>query len=552
MNEVRTAPEGADQGAADASPYKLRGRMGTIGLLFTVLAFTAPLGVVFGFISVNISFGIGVPIAFVGVAILVGLFALGFTAMTKAVPRPGAFYTYIREGLGRPMGLGGSFLALLTYGFNVTSLMVVAGIAVNNLLQAFSLVATPWWLWSLVLLIAFGALGYFNVELSARVLSVILAIEVTAVVIFDIVVIANGGPQGQSFEPWNPANLITPTLGVLLLFSIGVFNGFEATAIYRDEVRDPAKTIPRATYLAVIFLGVFYAISAYALIISVGASNAVAVATENPTAMMPDALLAYFGMFANQIIAILLVTSFFASGLSLQNILSRYTHSLAVDGIFPRFIAVPRDAHGERPASHRARGARDLRWRRELALRRRRSGCLLRDAAPAVPHGDRGDRVLPSQPEQRVGVAHPRGTRDRASRNRVRIDDGNVQHGTPRGGRLASAHRASADPVCGDRRRRDHGGRSSPHEAGDVRAHRSRGRVGRSHRRGEVEGRRVTRRPSTASPAGSRGGMSIASIQIRFLGRVVPSSDTDGFSGAIPESQIAPPATTAISGRPQG
>ncbi|GHF17708.1 APC family permease [Pseudolysinimonas yzui] len=346
MNEVRTAPESADQSTADASPYKLRGRMGTIGLLFTVLAFTAPLGVVFGFISVNISFGIGVPIAFVGVAVLVGLFALGFTAMTKAVPRPGAFYTYIREGLGRPMGLGGSFLALLTYGFNVTSLMVVAGIAVNNLLQAFSLVATPWWLWSLVLLIAFGALGYFNVELSARVLSVILAVEVVAVLIFDVVVIANGGPQGQSFEPWNPANLITPTLGVLLLFSIGVFNGFEATAIYRDEVRDPAKTIPRATYLAVIFLGVFYAISAYALILSAGASNAVAVATENPTAMMPDALLAYFGMFANQIIAILLVTSFFASGLSLQNILSRYTHSLAVDGIFPKFIAAVHARHG--------------------------------------------------------------------------------------------------------------------------------------------------------------------------------------------------------------
>ena len=111
--------------------------MGTTGLLFTVLAFTAPLGVVFGFVSVNISFGIGVPIAFVAVAVLMALFAMGFTGMTKAIPRPGAFYTYIREGLGRPLGLGGSFLALVTYGFNVTSCIVVSGIAVNNLLGAF-------------------------------------------------------------------------------------------------------------------------------------------------------------------------------------------------------------------------------------------------------------------------------------------------------------------------------------------------------------------------------------------------------------------------------
>jgi amino acid transporter len=326
--------------------------MGTLGLLFTVLAFTAPLGVVYGFISVNISFGIGVPIAFIAVGILMGLFALGFTAMTKAVPRPGAFYTYIREGLGRPVGLGGSFLALVTYGFNVTSLMVVSGIAVNNLLAAFlPVVVTPWWIWSLVLLLAFGTLSYFNVELSAKVLSVILAVEVTAVIIFDVVVIANGGPEGQSFEPWNPANLITPSLGVLLLFSIGVFNGFEATAIYRDEVRRPEITIPRATFLAVAFLAVFYAISAYALILSVGASTAVETAAADPTALMPNALVAYFGMFANQLIAILLVTSFFASGLSLQNILSRYTHSLAVDGIFPRAIA---DVHAKHGSPHRA------------------------------------------------------------------------------------------------------------------------------------------------------------------------------------------------------
>jgi amino acid transporter len=343
------APTSHDPSEAEgrhASRFALRGRMGTFGLLTTVLAFTAPLGVVFGFVSVNISFGIGVPIAFIAVAILMALFAFGFTSMTKAIPRPGAFYTYIREGLGRPMGLGGSLLALGTYGFNITSCIVVSGIAVNNLVSAFAGgTVIPWWVWSAVMLAVAWTLSYFNVELSAKVLATVLVIEVVAVTIFDVVVIANGGPEGQSFEPWNPANLITPTIGVLLLFSIGVFNGFEATAIYRDEVRRPEVTIPRATYLAIAFLGVFYAISAYALILSVGASNAVEVAQTDAPAMMPNALLTYFGMFANQLVSILLVTSFFASMLSLQNILSRYTHSLAVDGIFPRQLAAVHDKH---------------------------------------------------------------------------------------------------------------------------------------------------------------------------------------------------------------
>lgn len=348
----------ATDATAAPSTTKLKGEMGTFGLLFTVLAFTAPLGVVFGFLSVNISFGIAVPIAFVVVMLLMLLFALGFTSMSRRIPRPGAFYTYIGEGLGRPVGLGGSFLALTTYGFNIIATLVFSGIAVNNLFTSFSGgPGAAWWIWSLVMLGAVWGLSYFNVELSAKVLSVLLAIEVCAIIVFDTVMITNGGPEGHSFAPWNPDHLMTSSIGALLLFSIGVFNGFEATAIYRDEVRDPESTIPRATYLTIVFLGVFYAISSYSLILSEGASRAVSAAGGDPAGMMPHALLTYIGAFANQAIAILLVTSMFASTLSLQNILSRYTHSLSVDGIFPRRLAAVHPRHGSPHASAISVGA---------------------------------------------------------------------------------------------------------------------------------------------------------------------------------------------------
>jgi len=351
-------PEPAARTDAPSSRFTLKGNMGTIELLFTVLAFTAPLGVVFGFLSFNIRFGIGVPVAFLGATVLMMLFAVGFTSMTRRVPRPGAFYTYIAEGLGRPVGLGGSFLALSTYGFNVMAALVFLGIAVNNLLGSFGVgISFPWWSWSLIMLAVVWACSYFNVEFSAKLLSTVLIFEVLAILIFDIVVIANGGPEGHSLAPWNPASLITPSLGLLLLFSVGVFNGFEATAIYRDEVREPAVTIPRATYLAIAFLGLFYALSSYALIISDGTSRAVAAALENPAEMMPHALLVYFGAFANQVIAVLVVTSMFASTLALQNILARYTHSLSVDGIFPQRLASVHPRHGSPYLSAVAVGA---------------------------------------------------------------------------------------------------------------------------------------------------------------------------------------------------
>ena len=362
MNAVQDRLKVASGDAQEAaSGYKLKGNMGTLDLMFTVLAFSAPLGVVCGFLSFNISFGIGVPIAFLGVTVLMIMFATGFTNMTRRVPRPGAFYTYITEGLGRPLGLGGSFLALVTYGFNIIAALVFAGVAVNNLIASFvPTAAISWWVWSMAMLLVVWAMSYFNVEFSAKVLSALLVLEIIAIVIFDVAVISNGGPEGYALEPWNPASLVTPKLGLLLLFSVGLFNGFEATAIYRDEVRDPLKTIPRATYLAIIFLGVFYAISSYGLILASGVSNAVAAAQANPAAMMPDAVLKYVGVFANQVVNVLIVTSMFASTLALQNILSRYTHSLSVDGVLPQYFASVHPKHGSPYRSAMAVGAAGL------------------------------------------------------------------------------------------------------------------------------------------------------------------------------------------------
>lgn len=134
--------------------FSLKGNMGTSHLLFTVLAFTGPLGVIFGFLSYNLSFGIGVPIAFVVVTGFMLLFSVGFTNMSRRIPRPGAFYTYITMGLGRPIGLGASFLALSTYAFNVIAAVVFGGVAVNNLIDSFaSGTQYPWWIWSMLLLI---------------------------------------------------------------------------------------------------------------------------------------------------------------------------------------------------------------------------------------------------------------------------------------------------------------------------------------------------------------------------------------------------------------
>lgn len=52
---------------------------------------------------------------FVAAAFVLMLFSIGFVAMTPFMKEAGAFFSYIREGLGKRIGCGGAFVALLTY-----------------------------------------------------------------------------------------------------------------------------------------------------------------------------------------------------------------------------------------------------------------------------------------------------------------------------------------------------------------------------------------------------------------------------------------------------
>jgi amino acid transporter len=70
-----------------------------------------------------------------------------------------------------------------------------------------------------------------------------------------------GGAEGPTIAPFKMDEILSGSPGLGILFASACFLGFEATAIYRAEVVDPDRTVPRATYLAVGFITVFYVIT---------------------------------------------------------------------------------------------------------------------------------------------------------------------------------------------------------------------------------------------------------------------------------------------------
>jgi amino acid transporter len=162
-----------------------------------------------------------------------------------------------------------------------------------------------------------------------------------------------GGHEGLSTGFLTPAQIGSGAPGLALLFAFLSFIGFEATAVFRDEARDPLRTIPRATFLALILIGVFYTVSTWALITAWGDSRVVEQATNDPSGLLPAATEQYLGAVGLHIVQLLFVTSLFACILSFHNVVARYFFTLSNRKVFPAALG---EAHKTHASPHLASG----------------------------------------------------------------------------------------------------------------------------------------------------------------------------------------------------
>jgi amino acid transporter len=352
MSETVSAPESL--GGENTEPERhLRGNLGVASIVFMVVAAAAPLGVIGGVVPLGIASGngAGFPATFIASTVVLLFFAVGFTAMTPYVEEAGAFFSYVRKSLGTPAGIGIAFVALVSYvalEAGVYGLLGPAGAAVVELFEG---PALPWWLFAAVAFAVTTYLGYRNITVSSRVLGVLLTAEIAIVLVLDLVIVARGGDHGLSTGIVNPTAIFSGSLGIGLLFAIISYVGFEATAIFRDEARTPERTIPRATYLALILIGVFYAITSWALISGWGDEAAVRQATDSGATFLGDSAQRYIGLVGADIITVLYFTSLFACILAFHNVASRYVFALSQRDVLPASLSQPHALHG---SPHRA------------------------------------------------------------------------------------------------------------------------------------------------------------------------------------------------------
>ncbi|MEU6121641.1 APC family permease [Streptomyces sp. NPDC047123] len=338
-----TRSSGAPTGDTGISTYKgqeraLRaGRLGTAGLLLSVLAATGPLMVVAGVMPTT--FGVmgivGQPLLFLILGVVLALFSLGYAEMSRHVHNAGAFYAYISRGLGGTAGAGAALVALVAYSALQAGLYGLLGFEVSGLLQTYFEVEVAWWIPALVAVAVVAVLAWLKIDLNARVLGVLLLIEVALVVIFDIAAVVDPAKEGLSLHAFNPDTLTGAGVATSLCFCIAAFTGFEQAPVYAEETSRPQVVVARVMFFAVGFVAVFFALSSWALTVAAGPSGIVPAAREQSAGLLFGLTEDRLGGTFTDVLHVLFVTGMFAAILSFHNVVARYAFAMGRERLLP-------------------------------------------------------------------------------------------------------------------------------------------------------------------------------------------------------------------------
>jgi amino acid transporter len=331
---------------AASSPALKKNAIGMWQIVFFVIAAAAPLTGMLGIIPVAIRLGngAGVPGAFVAAGLILLVFSVGYAAMSRHVVNAGAFYAYLAQGLSPAFGVGGAWVAVVSY----TAMQV----GVYALFGFFAVVivspALPWWAYSLAAMALVQFLGMRKLDLSGWVLGLFISLEMGILLALSVsIVLHGGGPQGFNARPFTPGEVLSGHPGIAIMFALASFVGFEATAIYGEESRNPTRTVPLATYASVSIIMVFFAFTTWAIISSYGVNQVVAAALKDPGNFWFAQSDRYLGHVGTGIMRGLLLSSIFACVLAFHNTITRYLFALgregllwrALCGIHPKFLS---------------------------------------------------------------------------------------------------------------------------------------------------------------------------------------------------------------------
>ncbi|HEX7823969.1 MAG TPA: APC family permease, partial [Mycobacterium sp.] len=340
-DQAVTPPESTNR---DVQKLK-RNAIGTVAVIFMAVATAAPITAMVGNVPIAVGFGNGshAPAGYLVATIVLGLFAIGYATMAKHITATGAFYGFISHGLGRVIGMASGVIITMAYIVFEGSLIGIFSFFFQDLFATTFNIHVHWLIPALLMLALNCILTFFDVNLAAKVLGVFLITEIVMLSLGALAVLfKGGGPEGfaigdilNPIGAFSPAAVAGASAGLGLFFAFWSWVGFESTAMYGEESKDPKRIIPRATMISVLGVGIFYIFVSWMAVAYAGPKKAVEIAQDPATAgnIFFDPVQSTYGSWAITLFKLLLVTGSFACGMAFHNCASRYLYAMGREGL---------------------------------------------------------------------------------------------------------------------------------------------------------------------------------------------------------------------------
>ena len=296
-----------------------------VGPIFSAAAIGAILAALSGGVS-----------PFVVILTTIGILGIGYCVaeFAKRYSGSGTVYEFIAHSLGKKPAVftaGAYHFAALTLGG--PGIGIIVGIQAHLFFDAHLGIDLPWWVWGLFFSAVIMVVNIFGVQVSVRTQLSIIGLSLIPFIILIVAVLADGGPNGISFDSFNPSNVATGgSVFKGLLFGILMFVGFELAAALGEETADPKRSIPIAVLSTILIVAAFYLITQFVGVIGSGGP-------ENIPFDFSALGEVYVGRWLAVLIELAVLLDIVAVGIGFQAAVSRGLFTLARDGLLPRPLA---------------------------------------------------------------------------------------------------------------------------------------------------------------------------------------------------------------------
>ncbi len=278
--------------------------------------------------TVAAALGAAAPIAYVVCAIAMGLIVLCFAEAGSRVSLTGGPYAYVELAFGPYVGF---LTGVMTWLLGTTAVAAVTTVFATNAATLFPVFQQPA-MRAFLLIASFAIVATINI-LGVKQGSRLNGVGTVAKLVPLVLLVVGGA---FFIEPANLSSAAAPAIGDLTRASIVLifaFSGVESALVPSGEVKEPARTVPRAVFAAMLAITLLYV---SIQLVAQGVLGPALAGSETPLA---DAAGQVFGPWGKILLLLAVVVSTFGylSGMTLA--IPRALFAFGRDGYLPPVIA---------------------------------------------------------------------------------------------------------------------------------------------------------------------------------------------------------------------